>query len=144
MYNPPAYFKQRFGVDDGGCSFGQRACSFFRDKEHSGTLHCIGILPAAAPQEQYAQGLREEGVKFLSHRQAVSVTIRMDFEQHYAAGSVGRTVQTKEMVLTAVERTRSRVAFDYQAFEKDFFVHRVAAVFRRRPARYGQAGNLSR
>ena len=74
-------------MDDGGCSFGQRAYSFFRDKEYSDTLHYIGILPAAAPQEQYAQGLWEEGVKFLSHRQVVRVALRMDY---YAVDSAGR------------------------------------------------------
>ncbi|MDE7342099.1 MAG: hypothetical protein K2N80_16340 [Lachnospiraceae bacterium] len=118
--NSPAYFKEQYGVDDVVYRFCQKAYLFFRDREYSDTLHIIGIVPVVAPQELYDRGAWKENIRFLDNKSVVSVVIRMDFENYYHADSMGKLVQTKEMVLTAMKRIRAKGKFDYEKFKEDF------------------------
>ncbi|MCI8554871.1 MAG: hypothetical protein HFJ80_08010 [Clostridiales bacterium] len=125
--NLPAYFKEHYGVDDEVYKFCQKAYIFFKDKEYSDTLHIIGIMPAAAPQEVYDSGKWKEGTKFLGSESAACIAIRMDFENYYKADSLGKIEQTKEMVLTAVKRIKSKSKFDYDKFKNDLLSLKVSS-----------------
>ena len=114
--NSPAYFKEHYGVDDEVYKFCQKAYVFFKDKEYSDTLHIIGIIPVVAPQEIYDSGKWKENIKFLCNKSIVSITIRMNFENYYKADSLGKVEQTKEMILTAVKRIKSKGNFNYDKF----------------------------
>lgn len=118
--NSPAYFKEHYGIDDEVYRFCQKIYLFFKDKEYSDTLHIIGIVPVAAPQDLYDAGMWKEGVEFRSYKSAVSIVIRMNFNEYYNADSQGKIVQTKKMILAAVKRIKSRGSFDYDRFKKDF------------------------
>lgn len=118
--NSPAYFKEQYGVDDEVYRFCQKAYLFFKDREYSDTLHIIGIVPVVAPQELYDRGAWKENIRFLDNKNVVSIVIRMNFEDYYHADSMGKLEQTKEMVLTAVKRIRSKGKFDYEKFKEDF------------------------
>lgn len=122
--NSPAYFTRHYGVDDEVYRFCQKARLFFENKEYSDTLHIIGIVPAAAPQEIYDRGSWKEGIKFLDNKSVVSITIRMNFENYYNANSAGKVEQTREMILTAAKRIKSKGKFDYDKFEEDFLALR--------------------
>lgn len=117
--NSPAYFKEHYGVDDEVYKFCQKAYVFFKDKEYSDTLHIIGIIPVVAPQEIYDSGKWKENIKFLCNKSIVSITIRMNFENYYKADSLGKVEQTKEMILTAVKRIKSKGNFNYDKFKND-------------------------
>lgn len=117
--NSPAYFTEKYGVDDEVYKFCQKACRFFKDKEYSDCLHIIGIVPVAAPQELCNNEAWKEGEKFLNNKQAVSIVIKMDFEAYYNADSFGKVEQTKEMILAAVKRIKSKGKFDYDRFRED-------------------------
>lgn len=118
--NSPAYFTEHYGVDEEVYQFCQKACLFFKDKEYSETLHTIGIVPVIAPQEIYDKGKWQESIRFLNNKSVVSIFIRMDFESYYHADSMEKLKQTKEMILTAVKRIKSRGKFDYHKFMEDF------------------------
>lgn len=118
--NSPAYFKEQYGIDDEVYRFCQKAYLFFRDKEYSDTLHTIGIVPVAAPQEIYDSGAWKESIRFLDNKRVASIFIRMDFEDYYHADSMEKVEQTKEMILTAVKRVKSKGKFDYEKFKEDF------------------------
>ena len=91
--NSPAYFKEHYGVDDEVYRFCQKAYTFFKDKEYSDTLHTIGIMPAAAPQEIFDSGNWKESTRFLCHKSAVSIAIRMNFDNYYKADSLEKIEQ---------------------------------------------------
>ncbi|MCI9320322.1 MAG: hypothetical protein HFH05_09615 [Lachnospiraceae bacterium] len=91
--NQPAYFKEHYGVDDEVYRFCQKAYTFFKDKEYSDTLHTIGIMPAAAPQEIFDSGKWKESTRFLCHKSAVSIAIRMNFDNYYKADSLEKIEQ---------------------------------------------------
>lgn len=118
--NSPAYFKEQYGVDDEVYRFCQKAYLFFKDREYSDTLHIIGIVPVVAPQELYDRGAWKEGIRFLDNKSVASIMIRMNFEDYYHADSMGKVEQTKEMVLTAVKRIKSKGKFDFEKFKEDF------------------------
>lgn len=118
--NSPAYFKEHYGVDDEVYKFCQKAYLFFKDKEYSEILHTIGIVPVIAPQEIYDKGNRQERIRFLNNKSVVSIVIRMDFERYYNADSMEKLEQTKEMILNAVKRIKSKGKFDYNKFMEDF------------------------
>jgi hypothetical protein len=44
----------------------------------------------------------------------------MNFEDYYHADSMGKLEQTKEMILTAVKRIKTKGKFDYVKFKEDF------------------------
>ena len=102
--NSPVYYKDHYGIDNEVYRFCQRAYVFFKDREYSGTLRILGILPIAAPEEVWAERNYREKVRFLCGRSLASVEIKMDFEVYRGADSAERIRQTKEMILTAVRR----------------------------------------
>lgn len=118
--NSPAYFKEHYGVDDEVYRFCQKAYLFFKDREYSNILHIIGIVPVVAPQEMYDKGAWKECVRFLDNKNVASIVIRINFEDYYHADSMGKLEQTKEMILTAVKRIKTKGKFDYEKFREDF------------------------
>lgn len=120
--NSPAYFKEHYGVDDEVYRFCQEAYLFFKDKEYSDTLYIIGITPVATPQEVYDSGAWKESTQLVSKKSCAIITIRMDFESYYKADSFEKIEQTKEMILAAVKRIKSKGKFDYDKFREDFFL----------------------
>lgn len=89
----------------------------FYNKEYSDTLHVIGITPVVAPQEAGDNKAWKDNIRFLCNKQVVDVTIKMDFESYYKADSFGKAEQTKELILTAVKRIKSKGKFDYDRFK---------------------------
>ena len=73
-----------------------------------------------APQEMYDRGAWKESVRFLDNQNVASIVIRMNFEDYYHADSMGKLEQTKEMILTAVKRIKTKGKFDYVKFKEDF------------------------
>ena len=90
------------------------------DREYSNTLHIIGIAQVVAPQEIYDRGTWKESIRFLDNKRVVSIVIRMNYEDYFHADSMGKVEQTKEMILTAVKRIKSKGKFDYEKFKEDF------------------------
>lgn len=117
--NTPVYYKDYYGIDDEVYKFCQRTYLFFKDKEYSDTLQIIGIVPIIAPQEIYNRKNYKEKVKFLCNKNVVSVEIKMDFDNYYNVNSTEKIEQTKEMILRAVERIKTKVKFDYDQFRDD-------------------------
>lgn len=117
--NSPAYFKEHYGIDDEVHRFCQRTYMFFRDKEYSEVLHIIGIVPVVAPQELYDSGAWKEVIKYRCYNSAVAITIRMDFDEYYNADSAKKVLLTKEMILKAVKKVKSKGKFDYEAFKRE-------------------------
>ena len=93
---------------------------YFKDREYSDTLHTIGIVPIAAPQELYNDGAWKESVKLISNKSCAIISIRIDFQEYYNADSAEKILLTKKMVLKAVKKIKSKCKFDYDAFERDF------------------------
>lgn len=119
--NSPAYFKDHYGVDDEVYRFCQKVYLFFQDKEYSDTLHSIGIMPVAAPQEVYDSGAWKERMQFIGNKSCAIITLRMDFQSYYKASSSEKVEQIKELILTAVKRIKSKGKFDYGKFREDFY-----------------------
>lgn len=118
--NTPAYFSQHYGIDDEVYHFCQRVYMYFKDKEYSDTLHTIGIVPVAAPQELYNDGAWKESVKVIGNKSCAIISIRMDFDEYYNSDSAKKILLTKKMILKAVKKIKSKGNFDYNAFERDF------------------------
>lgn len=118
--NSPAYFATHYGVDDEVYRFCQRAYLFFKDKEYSEVLHTIGIVPIVAPQELYSAGAWKECCSWRGYNSAVAINIRMDFEVYYHARSEEKVRLTRELVLKAVKKVKSKGKFDYERFEEEF------------------------
>lgn len=118
--NSPAYFKEHYGIDDEVYRFCQRAYLHFKDKEYSEVLHIIGIAPVVAPKELYDAGKWKEGLTWRCHNSCVAIQIRMDFEAYYNANSEEKVRLTKEMILKAIKKVKSKGKFDYDQFVVDF------------------------
>lgn len=118
--NSPAYFTEQYGIDNEVYKFLKNVRIYFSDKEYSDTLHIIGITPVAAPQELYDSGKWKECVRFVGDKSCAMIFIRMNFEEYYNADSSQKINLTKELILEAVKRIKSKVSFNYEVFEKDF------------------------
>ena len=117
--NSPVYYKDHYGIDNAVYRFTQRVHLFFKEIEYSDTLQIIGIVPIIAPQEAYAAGNYKERVKFLCGKSVASVEIKMDFDAYHNADSSGKIALTKDMLLTAAKRIKTKVDFDYDRFRDD-------------------------
>ena len=117
--NSPVYYRDHYGIDNAVYRFTQRAHLFFKEKEYSDTLLIIGIVPIIAPQEAYAAGNYKERVKFLCGKSVASVKVKMDFDAYHNADSSGKITLTKDMLLTAAKRIKTKVDFDYDRFRDD-------------------------
>ncbi|MBQ3518141.1 MAG: hypothetical protein IJA31_02335 [Clostridia bacterium] len=118
--NSPAYFKEHYGIDDQVYQFCQKVHLFFLDKEYSETLHIIGIVPLVAPQELYDNGEFKEVIRFIDNKSCATIFIRMDFKEYYNADSAKKILLTKDVVLKAVKKIKSKGKFDFETFERDF------------------------
>lgn len=118
--NSPAYFKDHYGIDDEVYRFCQRVYLHFKDKEYSEVLHIIGIAPVVAPKELYEGGNWKEGLTWRCHNSCVAICIQMDFESYYNANSEEKVRLTKEMILKAIKKIKSKGKFDYDKFSKEF------------------------
>lgn len=118
--NSPAYFKEHYGIDDEVYRFCQRAYMYFKDKEYSEILHIIGIAPVVAPKELYDDGAWKESCKWRCYNSCVAINIRMDFDTYYNADSEEKVRLTKEMILKAIKKVKSKGKFDYNRFVIDF------------------------
>ena len=118
--NSPAYFSQYYGVDDEVYRFCQKAYHFFRHKEYSDTLHIIGITPAIAPEEIYAQGKWKESIQLIDNQRCAIITIRMNFDQYYQADSNEKIQLIRAAILNAVKKVKDKGNFNYTQFEEDF------------------------
>ena len=117
--NSPVYYRDHYGIDNAVYRFTQRAHLFFKEKEYSATLLIIGIVPIIAPQEAYAAGNYKERVRFLCGKSVASVEVKMDFDAYHNADSAGKIALTKDMLLTAAKRIKTKVGFDYDRFRDD-------------------------
>ncbi|MBQ7776264.1 MAG: hypothetical protein IJ379_10125 [Lachnospiraceae bacterium] len=118
--NSPGYFATHYGIDDDVYRFCQSAYMHFRDKEYSETLHTIGIVPSAAPREEYDSGKWKEKVTWRCYNSCAAINIRMDFDKYFEADSQGKILLTREMILKAVKKVSAKGKFDYKAFEQEF------------------------
>ncbi len=118
--NSPSYFKDHYGIDDEVYRFCQRVYMYFKAKEYSDILHIIGISPVVAPKEIYDSGAWKESCKWLNYNSCVAISIRMDFTTYYNASSEEKVELTKEMILKAIKKVKSKGKFDYEKFVADF------------------------
>ena len=117
--NSPAYFSDRYGIDDDVYRYCQKLYTFFKDKQYSNSLSIIGIMPVVAPKELYEAGQWKESVKLIGGAACAIITITLDFESYYSADSKGKIVLTRDAVLKAVKKIKSKGRFDFGGFEKD-------------------------
>jgi len=117
--NSPAYFSDHYGIDDDVYRYCQKLYTFFKDKQYSDSLSIIGIMPVVAPKELYEAGQWKESVKLIGGTACAIITIRLDFESYYSADSKGKIVLTRNAVLKAVKKIKSKGRFDFGEFEKD-------------------------
>lgn len=117
--NSPAYFSDHYGIDDDVYRYCQKLYTFFKDKQYSDSLSIIGIMPVVAPKELYEAGQWKESVKLIGGATCAIITIRLDFESYYSADSKGKIVLTRDAVLKAVKKIKSKGRFDFGGFEKD-------------------------
>lgn len=118
--NYPAYIKTQFGIDDDVYNFLKQTRLFFADKEYSGTLHTIGFILAAAPQEMYDSGAWKESVQLVSKGACAIICLRLNYEEYCEADTCGKIRIIKNSVLGSIKKIKSRVKFDYDSFERDF------------------------
>ena len=117
--NSPTYFKEKHGVDDAVCRYCQRLYVCFKEKNYGEKLMTIGIVPVAAPKEEYESGKWKESINIISGGEVASIMIRMDYEGYCMADERERIILTQKMIEEAVMRIRKRSKMDWKRFFKD-------------------------
>lgn len=118
--NSPAYYKDHYGIDDSVYRYFQKAHLYFLDKEYSDTLKIIGISPMVVPQELCNGDNWKEFIRLINNKNCAIVSLKIDFEEYNFADSVGKIQLTKDLIIKAIRRIKSKVDFDCEAFEQDF------------------------
>ncbi len=118
--NYPAYYKDHYGIDDSVYRYFQKVHLYFLDKEYSDTLKIIGISPMVVPQELCNSDNWKEFIRLINNKNCAIVSLKIDFEEYNFADSVGKIQLTKDLIIKAIRRIKSKVDFDCEAFEQDF------------------------
>lgn len=79
------------------------------------------LVKQLSEKEVVTEAIKAENqrVKFLCGKSVASVEIRVDFDAYHNAGSSGKIALTKDMLLTAAKRIKTKVDFDYDRFKDD-------------------------
>ena len=117
--NSPAYFKDHYGIDDIVYACSKKVYLYFKDREYSDILHIIGITPIVVPNEMCNDDLWKESVRLINNKKCAIISMRIDFEEYSSADSIKKIFLTKELILKAIKKIKSKVDFDYEAFERD-------------------------
>ncbi|MBS6953375.1 MAG: hypothetical protein KH230_09075 [Enterocloster asparagiformis] len=117
--NSPAYFTERFGVDDQVYRMCQQTYEYLREREYSQTLHVIGIMTVAAPEELYENGTWSEGLRFLDNKNTAAIRVKLDFARYRDGDSAVRVRIMREAILRAVKKVKAKGKFAYEEFERD-------------------------
>lgn len=81
--NFPAYFTRQYGTDGRVYDYCRRCREYFKDKSYGGKLKIIGIVPRAAPSEEYNRGKWPEKVKIISGGECAAAEVRIDFTRYF-------------------------------------------------------------
>ncbi len=72
------------------------------------------------PQELCDSGNWKESIRLINDKKCAMVSLRINFEE-YNCADISRKIQlTKDLILKAIRTIKSKVDFDYEAFEQDF------------------------
>lgn len=117
--NSPAYFSEKYCIDNDVYRYCQNCYKFFLDKEYSSTLNIIGIIPLIVPQELYEQKNYKEKVEFRLNNSCATIYIKIDFDEYLKANSEQKILLMKDAILRSVKKIKSKGKFDYNSFCED-------------------------
>ncbi|MCM1173294.1 MAG: Imm44 family immunity protein [Clostridium sp.] len=117
--NSPAYFSEKYGIDNDVYRYCQNCYKYFLDKEYSPILEIVGIIPLIVPQELYEQGKYKEKVQFIANNSCAIIYVKIDFEKYLAANSEEKIFLMKDAIVRAIKKIKAKGKFDYKKFCED-------------------------
>ena len=77
------------------------------------------ITPIVAPNEMFNGEIWKESIRLIDNKSCAIISFRIDFDEYNNGDSEKRILLTKELILKAIRKIKSKVDFDYEAFERD-------------------------
>lgn len=97
--NSPAYYTQKFGIDDELYTLSKQISNSVRKKQYSEVINTIGIVPIIAPQEILDEGMWKEKVLVSKLYQFVDVQLCINYDEFINGNSdVKRELYIKNII----------------------------------------------
>ena len=117
--NSPAYYTQRFGVDDEIYWLCQELSCFVKEKNYSDVITTIGLVPIIAPEEELEKGLWKETKKCETKFGFASVSLQIDYEKYVGANMSEKKALMMKNVVDSVKAIKAKGKIDFNLFKED-------------------------
>lgn len=117
--NSPAYYTQKFGVEDEIYWFCRELECFVKEKNYSDVITTIGFVPIIAPREELEKGLWKETKKCEPKYRVASVSLQIDYEKYVDANMDEKKALIMKNVVDSVKAIKSKSKIDFNLFKED-------------------------
>lgn len=117
--NSPAYYTQKFGVEDEIYWFCRELACFVKEKNYSDVITTIGFVPIIAPREELEKGLWKETKKCEPKYRVASVSLQIDYEKYVDANMDEKKALIMKNVVDSVKAIKTKGKIDFNLFKED-------------------------
>lgn len=117
--NSPAYYTQKFGVEDEIYWFFQELSCFVKDKNYSDVITTIGLVPIIAPKEELEKGLWKETKRCETKYGVASVSLQIDYEKYLGANMDEKKALIVKNIVDSVKAIKAKGKIDFNLFKED-------------------------
>lgn len=117
--NSPAYYTQKFGVNDDLYNMCKNIHLFLKDKNYSNKIQIVGLIPIIAPQQELAQGKWKENIKFDFKANLVIISKRIDYDAFVPADILKKKELMLKCIFDSIVDIKKKGKFDADTFKTD-------------------------
>lgn len=117
--NSPAYYTQKFGVEDEIYWFCRELSYFVKEKHYSDIITTIGLVPIIAPKEELEKGLWKETKKCETKYGFASISLQIDYEKYAGANMDEKKALMMKNVVDSVKAIKTKGKIDFNRFKED-------------------------
>ncbi len=117
--NSPAYYTQKFGVEDEIYWFCHELSNFVKEKHYSDVITTIGLVPIIAPKEEIEKGLWKEVKKCEPKYGFASVSLQIDYEKYVGANMDEKKALMVKNIVDSVKAIKVKSKIDFELFKED-------------------------
>ena len=115
--NSPAYYTQKFGINDELYSLSKQISNSVQKKQYSDVINTIGIVPIIAPQELLDEGLWKEKVHVSKPYQFADVQLRINYDEFINANNEEKRELFIKNIIDSIRAVGKKVRKTFQAEE---------------------------
>lgn len=117
--NSPAYYTEKYGVNDSVYALCKKIRKFVSDKKYSDKVGIIGICPVAAPEDELNKGKWKEHIKYDLKYSLIVIWKHIDYDLFVSSDDNGKCELMLKCILDSVKKVSRKGKIDFAGFQAD-------------------------